>query len=125
MKEWVKIIAGSIGPVFGLSRFVIDFVQERHPMNFESWAFWLMVLCSSVYGVYALAVYMVGLDARMKKLEARPTTELGRIAAEVVKQMPTFQGWSREQIDALPEGEKNRLKKENKPLWEWYLGKPN
>jgi hypothetical protein len=56
VNEWVKIVGRSIGPVLAVAKFLIDFVQETHPMNFESWGFWLIVLCSCVYGVCSLTI---------------------------------------------------------------------
>ena len=65
----VKIVAGSVGPVVGIVKPSVEYIQARRPMSFLEWFAVIVIIASSIYGVYELTAFLIRLRRRIVALE--------------------------------------------------------
>ena len=69
LRAVVKIAAGVVGPIVGIVKPSVEYIQARQPMSFLEWFAMLVILASTVYGAYEFTAFLRRLHRRTLALE--------------------------------------------------------
>ena len=69
LRAVVKIAAGVVGPIVGIVKPSIEYIQARQPMSFLEWFAVLVIVASTVYGLYEFTAFLMRLHRRTLALE--------------------------------------------------------